>query len=76
MDKDSNKLVDGGAEAQATQALKNIGHILEASGSSYSNVIKSTIMLRDINDFGTVNEVYRKCKLLNFIGVLSGLLVD
>ncbi|CAH1968267.1 unnamed protein product [Acanthoscelides obtectus] len=60
VDKDSNKLVDGGAEAQAVQALKNIGHILEASGSSYNNVIKSTIMLRDINDFGTVNEVYRK----------------
>ncbi|CAH1155620.1 unnamed protein product [Phaedon cochleariae] len=60
MDIKSNKLVEGGAAAEAKQSLKNIGHILEAAGSSYTNVIKSTIMLRDIEDFGTVNEVYKQ----------------
>ncbi|KAJ8978117.1 hypothetical protein NQ317_014172 [Molorchus minor] len=60
MDKDTNKLVDGGVAAQARQALKNIGYILQASGASYETVIKSTIMLNDINDFQAVNEVYKE----------------
>lgn len=61
MDKDTLKLVDGGIKAEAKQALKNIGYILEAAGSSYENVIKNTVMLNDINDFGAVNEVYKEC---------------
>ncbi|KAG5887849.1 hypothetical protein JTB14_005615 [Gonioctena quinquepunctata] len=60
MNKDTNKLVEGGAAAEANQSLKNIGHILEAAGSSYANVLKSTIMLRNIDDFSTVNEVYKQ----------------
>lgn len=62
IDKDINKLVDGGAVAQAKKALENIGHILEAAGSSYENVIKNTVLLKDMGDFGTVNEIYRQCK--------------
>lgn len=61
MDKDTLKLVDGGIKTEAKQALKNIGYILEAAGSSYENVIKNTVMLNDINDFGAVNEVYKEC---------------
>ncbi|XP_023012370.1 reactive intermediate imine deaminase A homolog UK114 [Leptinotarsa decemlineata] len=60
MNANTNKLVDGGAAAEAQQSLKNIGHILEAAGSSYANVLKSTIMLRNIDDFGPVNEVYKQ----------------
>lgn len=58
------KLVPGGACNEARQALKSIGHILEAAGTSYENVIKSTIMLNDIKDFGVVNDVYKEffCK--------------
>lgn len=65
MDKNTNKLVDGGAAAEARQALKNIGFILEAAESSYDKVVKSTILLNNIDDFGAVNEVYKECKYLN-----------
>lgn len=63
MDKDTMKIVPGGAANEARQALKSIGHILDAAGSSYAKVIKSTVMLNDINDFAAVNEVYKECKL-------------
>ncbi|XP_039749757.1 2-iminobutanoate/2-iminopropanoate deaminase-like [Pararge aegeria] len=54
------KLVDGGAEAQTQQALSNLKHVLEAGGSSLDAVVKTTILLGDIDDFKTVNEVYGK----------------
>eukprot|EP00250_Pteridium_aquilinum_P002171 c12370_g1_i1 orf=169-789(+) len=47
-------------EGQTEQLLKNMGAILKASGSSYSSVVKTTIMLADLNDFKTVNEIYAK----------------
>ncbi|XP_039461062.1 2-iminobutanoate/2-iminopropanoate deaminase isoform X1 [Oreochromis aureus] len=59
MDVASGKLVDGGVQAQATQALVNIGAILKAAGCDYSNVVKTTVLLADINDFNNVNEVYK-----------------
>lgn len=66
LNKDTNKLVDGGAAAQAKKALQNIGYILEASGSTYENVIKNTILMKDLKDYGVVNEVYRQCK---YVGI-------
>ena len=47
-------------EEQAEQSLKNISYILQAAGSSMDMVIKTTVLLADINDFGKVNEVYAK----------------
>ena len=47
-----------GIEAQAHQAMKNMGAVLEAAGSDYSKVIKTTIFLADINDFAVVNGIY------------------
>ena len=47
-------------EEQAEQSLKNISYILQAVGSSMDMVIKTTVLLADINDFGKVNEVYAK----------------
>lgn len=44
---------------QAKQALENMGHILEAGGSSFNKVVKTTVLLADINDFAKVNEVYK-----------------
>ena len=43
---------------QAKQAIHNIGAILEAAGSSYENVIKTTCFLKDMGDFAAFNEVY------------------
>lgn len=62
LDKDTMKLVEGGAAAEARQALKSLGHILEAAGSSYEKVVKSTIFLNNIDDFAAVNDVYKDCK--------------
>lgn len=45
-------------EAQTEQVMKNIGSILNDAGYDYTNVVKSTIYLADINDFQTVNEIY------------------
>jgi len=52
------KLVEGGAKAQAAQALKNIGMILEEAGVTPAQVVKTTVYLADLADFATVNEVY------------------
>nr|CAD7458269.1 unnamed protein product [Timema tahoe] len=60
LDKNTNKLVTGGIVAEARQALENLGKILNASDSSYENVVKTTILLNDIADFGSVNEVYKE----------------
>jgi 2-iminobutanoate/2-iminopropanoate deaminase len=51
-------LVDGGAAAQARQALINLRAIVEAGGGSLANVVKTMIFLKSMDDFGAVNEVY------------------
>ncbi len=45
-------------EAQSRQALKNVGAILAAAGLSYSDVVKTTVLLDDIADFSAMNAVY------------------
>merc|ERR1711994_767463 len=52
------EIVSGGVVAEAKQALTNMGHILEAANCSFNNVVKTTVLLADINDFKAVNEVY------------------
>lgn len=52
--------VPEGIKAQAEQSCKNVGAILEASGSSYEKVIKTTCFLADMADFAAFNEVYAK----------------
>ncbi|MCI8416298.1 MAG: RidA family protein [Lachnospiraceae bacterium] len=47
-----------GVEAQAHQAMKNMGAVLAAAGSDYSKVIKTTIFLADMHDFALVNGIY------------------
>ena len=56
----TQKLVEGGATAEARQALTNMGHILKEAGSNYDKVVKTTILLNNINDFAAVNEVYKE----------------
>jgi len=48
----------GTIEEQARQVLKNLGAVLEAAGSSYDDVVKTTVFLQDMNDFGKMNAVY------------------
>ena len=45
-------------EAQAKQALTNVKELLEAAGSGMDKVVKTTVFIKDMNDFAKVNEVY------------------
>ncbi len=49
-----------GVEAQAEQALRNVEALLEASGTGMENVVKTTVFIKDMNDFAKINEIYAK----------------
>jgi 2-iminobutanoate/2-iminopropanoate deaminase len=54
----TGELVEGGIEAQATQALENVKAILEAGGSNLAQVVKATVLLKTMADFAALNAVY------------------
>ena len=56
----TGELVTGSIEEQAEQAIGNLAALLEASGSGTDKVIKTTVFIKDMNDFGKVNEIYAK----------------
>ncbi|XP_062343248.1 2-iminobutanoate/2-iminopropanoate deaminase-like [Osmerus eperlanus] len=60
LDTASGQLVEGGVQAQAKQALVNMGEILKTAGCTYDNVVKTTVLLADMNDFNNVNETYKQ----------------
>ena len=47
-----------GSVAQAKQALTNLSHLLEAADTSMANVVKTTVFIKEMNDFAAINEVY------------------
>ena len=49
-----------GAQAQADQALRNLSALLEASGTDMERVIKTTVFIKNMDDFAKVNEIYAK----------------
>jgi 2-iminobutanoate/2-iminopropanoate deaminase len=52
--------VAGGIEAETRQMLENVGRLLLAVGLDYSDVVKATVYLRDFDEFGAMNTVYRE----------------
>ena len=60
LDPVSGQMVGANAGEQAQQVLKNLKAILEAAGSSLPKVVKTTVFLKDLNDFNAMNEVYAK----------------
>lgn len=58
VDPATGKIVDGGIKAQTEQVLKNIGAILREAGMDYSNIVKTTCLLSDMDNFVVMNEVY------------------
>lgn len=54
-----NGEVPAGSAAQAKQALTNLSNLLEAAGTSMANVVKTTVFIKEMNDFGAINEVYK-----------------
>ena len=47
-----------GIEAQTKQSLDNVGAVLRVAGYDYKDVIKTTVFIDNMDDFGTVNEIY------------------
>lgn len=60
LDPATGVLIEGGIEAQAERVLRSVGEILAAAGLGYEHVVKTTVLLADINDFVAVNEVYAR----------------
>jgi 2-iminobutanoate/2-iminopropanoate deaminase len=60
IDPATGRLVDGDITAQAEQVLKNVGALLDAAGLSFADVARTTVYLADMDDFGSMNEVYRR----------------
>ena len=49
-----------GVQGQTAQALENVKAILETKGLTLDDIIKTTVFIKDMNDFGKINEVYAK----------------
>ena len=58
LDPDTMQIVGDNAADQAKQVMKNLSAVLEAAGTDFSKVLKCSIFLDDMGDFGEVNEVY------------------
>jgi 2-iminobutanoate/2-iminopropanoate deaminase len=56
----SNEFVPGDIRQQTEKVMENIKGILEASGVNLNHVVKTTVFLKDMSDFATMNEVYAK----------------
>ncbi|MGN0369496.1 MAG: RidA family protein [Butyrivibrio sp.] len=53
-------VIPEGVEAQATQAFSNLTNLVEASGATMDKVVKTTVFIKEMNDFGKINEIYAK----------------
>ena len=60
LDPKSGNIVGATAAEQATQVMKNLAAVLESGGSKLSQVVKTTIFLKNMADFAAVNEIYAK----------------
>lgn len=60
IDPATNTLVQGDVEVQARQAIGNLKNLVEASGSSMDKVVKTTVFIKNMDDFGRINDVYKE----------------
>ncbi len=60
IDPATGQVVEGDIGAQTDQVLKNLSAVLEAAGASLARVVKTTVFLADMDDFGGMNEVYAR----------------
>ena len=59
LDPATGEMVDAGdVKLQARQVMRNLGAVLEGAGATFADVVKTTIYLQSLSDFGAVNEVY------------------
>ena len=60
VDPATGNLVEGDIAAQAEQVMRNLTALLRAGGASFTNVVRTTVYLADMNDFAGMNEVYSR----------------
>lgn len=60
LDASTGKIVEGGIVPQTEKVFENIGAILKTAGYGFENVVKMTVLLADMGDFKTVNEIYAR----------------
>nr|ACO15527.1 Ribonuclease UK114 [Caligus clemensi] len=58
LDPATMEVVRGGVQAQARQVLQNFGEVLKSGGSSFDQVLKTTVLLKNMDDFAAVNAIY------------------
>jgi 2-iminobutanoate/2-iminopropanoate deaminase len=58
IDPRTGSIVEGGVESETRQVLNNLSAVLDAANSCLENVVKTTVFLRDINDFSKMNAIY------------------
>jgi 2-iminobutanoate/2-iminopropanoate deaminase len=58
LDPISGQLVDGGIKEQTTRVLENIKGLLAAAGTDFNHVVRTTVFMVDLGEFGAMNEVY------------------
>ena len=54
----TKKLISGGIEVETKQVMENLAAVLDAAGMHFSDVVKCSIFISDMNDFAAINEVY------------------
>jgi 2-iminobutanoate/2-iminopropanoate deaminase len=60
LDPATGQVITGDVTAQTERVLANLGAVLEAAGTSWAAVVKTTVFLHDMNDFPAVNQVYAR----------------
>lgn len=58
MDPKSGGIINDDIIEETRQVMENLGAILQEAGMNYTNVVKSTIFVKDLNNFATINQVY------------------
>jgi 2-iminobutanoate/2-iminopropanoate deaminase len=56
----TGEILRGDIKLQTKQALENLKHILDAAGSCIDNVVKTTVFMKDLNDYTAINDVYKE----------------
>ena len=59
IDPETNKIVEGDVTVRARHPFGNLKNLIEASGSSMDKVVKTTVFIKDMNDFGKINDIYK-----------------
>lgn len=65
IDPATGNLAGGTIEEQTKQVMKNLGNILNAAGYSFVDVVKTTVFITEMSQFGTVNQIYGECFTAN-----------